>query len=462
MCSRRLLLLLGLVLVTAVSPSCGDDGGAGADPGATSEDAYAAGDADADAGPIGDDGTSGGEDDGGAAGPDDVYTPIEEVTDDEGEPIEIEASGTWEVTATQLVLGDDITFAAPLGDDRYLVQDGAGVVRRYDLETGGAETLEGESGPLTTAATVGSGVVLVAAEAGLFVVVDGGLVLSPLDDLFTDAPVTSMAVEPSVDEAVLWLTTDDGLHLLEGGELFAVSPAGLPTDHARVAWGTPVGGAPALWVAASDSLYALSHADDGGLLVGALREDIDVTSLAADGDDLLWATLDDGDLQMREPDGSWTWFRLPADVDEVRAAASAPGVWLDVDGEAWFAQDGDFGPIAEDAPTGLVAVDGVGRGVVIDDEGVWLLAVGDAPVPPDVEPPGWADDVEPLFLEHCEQCHGATGFAHPMFTRDIWIEEIDLILTNMSSGAMPLPPNPPLGEVDIQRIEAWQDAGFPE
>ena len=312
------------------------------------------------------------------------------------------------------------------------------------------------------AATVGPGVVLIAGAAGLFVVIDGALVLSPLDELLSDVDVTALAAEPSSDDAVLWLTTDEALHLLEGGELFSVTPDGLPTAGARIAWGTRVGGDPALWVAADEAVYALTHADEGGLLVAALRQEVAAAALAADGDDLLWVALEDGDLQMREADGSWTWFRLPGEVEGLLAHPGAPGVWLDLEGAPWFSQDGDFGPLSEGAPSGLVAVDDVGRGVAIDDEGVWLLAVGDAPTPPDVEPPGWAEDVEPLFLAHCEQCHGATGFAHPMFTRDIWIEEIDLILTNVSTGAMPLPPNPPLGEVDIQRIEAWQDAGFPE
>jgi hypothetical protein len=49
-----------------------------------------------------------------------------------------------------------------------------------------------------------------------------------------------------------------------------------------------------------------------------------------------------------------------------------------------------------------------------------------------------------------------------MYLPEQWEERIDDILLVVSSGAMPLPPNPPLDPAMIARIEGWKAAGFPE
>ena len=49
-----------------------------------------------------------------------------------------------------------------------------------------------------------------------------------------------------------------------------------------------------------------------------------------------------------------------------------------------------------------------------------------------------------------------------MYLREQWEERIDDILLVVSSGAMPLPPNPVLDSAMIAQIEGWMAAGFPE
>jgi hypothetical protein len=77
-------------------------------------------------------------------------------------------------------------------------------------------------------------------------------------------------------------------------------------------------------------------------------------------------------------------------------------------------------------------------------------------------PPTWRADVQPLFAERCALCHGAQGSARRLDTAPIWAEQIDVILENVRSGRMPLPPNRTLSSDEVARIEGWAAAGFPE
>jgi hypothetical protein len=78
------------------------------------------------------------------------------------------------------------------------------------------------------------------------------------------------------------------------------------------------------------------------------------------------------------------------------------------------------------------------------------------------EPPTWARDVAPLFLDNCSRCHGLGGSAHRMDTLALWRSQFDTILEMVGSGRMPLPPNPPLAPEEVQILRSWRAGGFPE
>ena len=75
-------------------------------------------------------------------------------------------------------------------------------------------------------------------------------------------------------------------------------------------------------------------------------------------------------------------------------------------------------------------------------------------------PPNWQDDIEPIFIAHCEQCHGPRGGAHIMDSMEIWIEEIDDIIDAIIGNRMPLPPNPAVPADQLELIRSWRDTGF--
>jgi hypothetical protein len=78
------------------------------------------------------------------------------------------------------------------------------------------------------------------------------------------------------------------------------------------------------------------------------------------------------------------------------------------------------------------------------------------------EPATWTRDVEPLFVDNCKKCHGPDGGAHRLDTAGRWRNDIDKILEMTTSQRMPLPPNEPLSDEEIQLIQSWRAGGFPE
>lgn len=72
----------------------------------------------------------------------------------------------------------------------------------------------------------------------------------------------------------------------------------------------------------------------------------------------------------------------------------------------------------------------------------------------------WTDHIEPIYLEACSTCHG--GAADTVLeTRQDWIDHIDPILDNVTSGTMPLVGGP-LEDGEIAMIQAWRAGDFAE
>lgn len=78
-----------------------------------------------------------------------------------------------------------------------------------------------------------------------------------------------------------------------------------------------------------------------------------------------------------------------------------------------------------------------------------------------VDDPGsatWADDIQPIYAAHCALCHD-NGTETVLVTPEQWESEIDPILSNVSTGTMPLGQTPLTG-AQIAAIRAWRDGGF--
>lgn len=76
--------------------------------------------------------------------------------------------------------------------------------------------------------------------------------------------------------------------------------------------------------------------------------------------------------------------------------------------------------------------------------------------------PTWLGDVNSIFDDHCSVCHGVGGGARVLDSSQAWQAEIEDIINNVKSGRMPLPPNRLLSTEQIERIEGWKAAGYPE
>ena len=71
----------------------------------------------------------------------------------------------------------------------------------------------------------------------------------------------------------------------------------------------------------------------------------------------------------------------------------------------------------------------------------------------------WSD-VEPIYVENCSSCH-SEGALIPLYTADLWRQNIDLIIDEVSAQTMPLGTSP-LSEEDILTIRGWKQGGFQE
>lgn len=74
--------------------------------------------------------------------------------------------------------------------------------------------------------------------------------------------------------------------------------------------------------------------------------------------------------------------------------------------------------------------------------------------------PTWTNTVAPLYESSCALCHGASSSARQLSTREAWIEEIDLIIENVTAGRMPLPPARELTPSEVAALVAWRNGGF--
>ena len=72
--------------------------------------------------------------------------------------------------------------------------------------------------------------------------------------------------------------------------------------------------------------------------------------------------------------------------------------------------------------------------------------------------PTWSEDLEFLYKDHCALCH-TNGTETVLAEAQDWEDNIETILTSVSSGTMPLGKTPLTG-AQIATIRAWRDGGF--
>ena len=70
------------------------------------------------------------------------------------------------------------------------------------------------------------------------------------------------------------------------------------------------------------------------------------------------------------------------------------------------------------------------------------------------------DDVESIYLAHCTSCHHESALI-PLNTFQLWQQNIDGIIEEVSAQTMPLGATP-LTEEDILVIRGWKQGGFQE
>jgi mono/diheme cytochrome c family protein len=311
---------------------------------------------------------------------------------------------------------------------------------RISLQGQARDLGEGPVG-LTAAVAFADGILL-ATESGLWFAGDAGTALSPLDGAAPGA--TGLAV----DGDDLWLAGDDGLHLWRDGQLSAVAPEGLATQDARIAAGGGV-----LWVASGSSLWRL-WSDDSGWRAEVAVEDVDHSWLAGGNAGVAWAST--GVVIRRAAPQALAEYAAP---EHLGLAVGSSDVWL-WDAEAlWRLEGHTLWPVEGVENPSAVAAAGDGAAWVATATGLVKVTVGEVPTP---EAPTWSGDVLPLFDARCDSCHGERGNARRLDDIDSFSDQVDLVLIAVREQRMPLPPNEPLTDAEIDLIVRWQEAEFPE
>ncbi|MCB9732867.1 MAG: hypothetical protein H6745_09675 [Deltaproteobacteria bacterium] len=374
---------------------------------------------------------------------------------------------------------------------------------------------------------------------------------TPLAAMFAADPVEDLRA----GGGSVWVASGEALWRLRAGAIARVAPGGLASGAARLAWGPPAGGTPALWVAAGGGVYALA---DGAAGLAAWPEQplLAATALAASGDGTLWAVTDEGAWRRTS---AAVWWELALPEAPVAVVGGADGAWLAAaDGRLFHAVGaalseienapaGTFwgpGPdgtllvagssgVAQVAPGRVLRVEGLKRGVVLEatatvavrpsqpgeveavaatidgaaaevveggegeartftvtvdphalESGAHELAVtvtwADATLaerlPFSVDHVTWADDIGPLYVSTCANCHNAVDGASTavLDTPAAWRSRIDCVVCRVSYPYDPslaeclacddtpstMPPTGPLPSSEAELIREWRRDGL--
>ena len=255
------------------------------------------------------------------------------------------------------------------------------------------------------------GALVVATSAGVEVHRDG--VASPGPDV---GAIRAVRGHPS---GVVWIRGDDGLLRWDGAAWTPVD--GISVD-ARLLAATPQGGA----LLTGPGATRVAHAGPAVGVFGGLGP------------------------VLSQPVRLEPWVTRPQQIDRVELAVDGSVLTPDPDG-AYRLDPAGIGFL--EATLAITAYLANGE--------VYARATRTFRSEPS-DPPTWSQDIAPLVEEKCALCHGEGATARPLHARSSWVEQIDTIITNVSTGRMPLPPVELLDPAEVARVQTWRDAGFPE
>lgn len=284
---------------------------------------------------------------------------------------------------------------------------------RMLLEGGAQAFPQAVGGPIDTFGVDGQGTVWVVIGGLLYSRAIGG------DWCEHDAVRSVMSVQTNGRSNLIWITTPSGFWQHEQG-LF------------RPVQGVPEGDVLAV---AEDGSALISGS--GGLSQVFSELQVDLVGLE-EGALLGLATT----IEVRP--------LLPEQVEQV--TATLDGAELSVSAQPWSVAL-DPALLADGSHELAVNVAYMG-GTVVSESLRFSVYVG--------PPPSWEANIGPLFDDSCALCHGPQGSARRIDTPALWVELIDLILDNVRNDRMPLPPVDLLDASQVELIEGWQAAGFPE
>ena len=261
--------------------------------------------------------------------------------------------------------------AAALPGGRALVQTQGALLW---VQTGTVSRVEGAVGRLAGAAAL-AGALVVAGEAGIAVLEAGALRPSPLQDALPGFAARQLLFARPGGRAVLWLAGPGGLVVWSDGALRAVDPDPLPSTGCVMAFGAPIDGQPALWLACEGTLYGLLEAGDA--YQAHRQPDVpDPAHLAVDGEGTLWVVTAGGAVWSRGLDGAWRPHDFTAGATGVRAAPGAEEVWFETMDGLWRFDQLEFRPVAGLEGARLLAASGPGRALASSPQGLLRVNVG--------------------------------------------------------------------------------------
>lgn len=417
--------------------------------------------------------------------------------------------------APEAIFAGALTAFAPLDARTIAVATDAELTL---LSAGERETLL-EEAVVLNAAVYFDDLPIIAADGLVWVLGEDGLVESPLSDEVPDV------VDLAVADGALWLAGSDGLYRWRDGVLREMVPDGLPAVDARIVAddaGLWIGSSGAIYSLTPES--AQPTAAVAGAQAPVV--DATGVWVLGDGrlwwldDDLFWWPIElplDPEQAAAHPavpgvwlsDGAGLWLLTEGSLFPYAGAPAPDRIVADGEGAVLIAAEDGLWRVAserfvrvEQPPDRVTRpVDVAIRPALPAEVASVTARVGDTPIDvagsdpwtvtlspalgegelvltvtvawtddqeAEVDLPfvahvvNWAEDVHPISVTYCGQCHGAGGTGRPLHTFEHWTTRIDEVVDATVTGRMPLPSAAPIPDAQVQLIIDWQNAGLPE
>ena len=218
-------------------------------------------------------------------------------------------------------------WAASLGNNRVLYRNDGELwefVAGAILPVAVPEGLELQD--LDSAFSLEDGTGLVLGSTGLYVLQDGSLVESPLNDALAGANIDQILKMRPHDREVLWIATDGGIWRWSEGALNQLQLGDLPSISPRFTYTGEETGNDFLWVAAGQRVYAIETTDSGFQAWPELEE-VEPDQLLGNSNGNLWMRTGNS-LEMRDHEGFWVEADPGVQIDQIWSHPESPSLWL--------------------------------------------------------------------------------------------------------------------------------------